>query len=43
MAKWGLDGRLKIGTNVAQLSRMIVHKETRFYGNSRTTIYNNIK
>jgi hypothetical protein len=41
MAKWGLDRRFRIGASGAQLSRMEVHRETRFYRNSRTTIYNN--
>jgi hypothetical protein len=41
MAKWGLARRFKIGVSGAQLRRMAVHREARFYRNSRTNIYNN--
>jgi hypothetical protein len=43
MAKWGLDSRSRIGASGAKLRRMVVHMATRFYINSRTTIYNNNK
>jgi hypothetical protein len=41
MTKWGLVGRFRIGAHGAQLTRMEMHREVRFYKNSRKTIYNN--
>jgi hypothetical protein len=43
-AEWpsgGLASRCRIGASGAQLSRIAVHREARFYKNSRTSIYNN--
>jgi len=41
MTKWGLTRRLRIRASDAQLSRMAMHGETRFFKNSRIAIYNN--
>jgi hypothetical protein len=41
MAKWSLARRFRIGVSGAKLRRLAMHKEERFYKNSRTSIYNN--
>jgi hypothetical protein len=38
-----LAGRFRIGASGAQLRRREMHRENRFYMDSRTTIYNNQK
>jgi hypothetical protein len=40
MATWGLDRRFIIGESGAPLRKMAMHRETSFYNNSRTTLYN---